>query len=155
MTEPEFRKVLSYVTSKINCGHTTVRPSKKWAKYSDTVRLGKMFPLSLKVWDQAMVVTANLNRRDSILKRGTVISKINGRPWQKIVDTLFNFISTDGYNLTHKFQSLSNRGFFSSLYTSVFGLSDKYNVDYIDSTGQERRTIIPVYNPATDPLLQT
>ena len=75
MTEPEFRKVLSYVTSKINCGHTTVRVSKKWSKYSDTVRLGKMFPLSMKIWDEAMVVTANLNRRDSILKRGTVITK--------------------------------------------------------------------------------
>ena len=27
MTEPEFRKVLTYVTAKINCGHTTVRSS--------------------------------------------------------------------------------------------------------------------------------
>ena len=77
MTEPEFRKVLTYVTAKINCGHTTVRSSKAWSKYIDTVRLGKMFPLSMKVWDDAMVVTANLNRRDSILKRGTIINKIN------------------------------------------------------------------------------
>jgi hypothetical protein len=26
MTEPEFRKVLTYVTAKVNCGHTSVRP---------------------------------------------------------------------------------------------------------------------------------
>ncbi|HEX7844961.1 MAG TPA: peptidase S41, partial [Chitinophagaceae bacterium] len=25
LTEPEFRKVLNYVTAKINCGHTSVR----------------------------------------------------------------------------------------------------------------------------------
>lgn len=150
MTEPEFRKVLTYVTAKINCGHTTVRPSKAWAKYSDTVRLGKLFPLSMKVWEDAMVVTGNLNRRDSILKRGAAITKINGRTKEAIVDTLFEYISTDGYNRTHKYQTLSNRGFFGSLYTSLFGLSEKYNVEYKDSTGQEKKITIPVYNPATD-----
>jgi hypothetical protein len=154
LTEPEFRKVLNYVTAKINCGHTSVRPSKKWYGYADTVRIGKMFPLSFKVWDKAMVVTANLNRRDSILKRGVVITAINGRRWEKIVDTLFEYMTTDGYNKTHKYQTISNRGFFSSLYTSLFGLADRYTVDYIDSTGKEKRTVIPVYNPATDPTIQ-
>ena len=111
------RKVLSNVTAKVNCGHTTVRPSKAWNKYSDTARLGKMFPLSMKLWggntpndEMKMVVTANLNRRDSILRRGTEILSINGRSKELIVDSLFSFISTDGYNSTHKFQSLSNRG---------------------------------------------
>ncbi len=41
MTEPEFRKVLTYVTAKIDCGHTTVRSSKRWNRYTDTSRLGK------------------------------------------------------------------------------------------------------------------
>lgn len=154
LTEPEFRKVLNYVTAKINCGHTTVRPSKNWTRYSDTVSLGKMFPLSFKIWDQAMVVTANLNRRDSILKRGTVITAINNRTWNTIVDTLFEYISTDGYNNTHKYQNLSNRGFFSSLYSSLFGLSPKYNIEYVDSSGLQKTTVIPVYNPATDPTIQ-
>jgi hypothetical protein len=150
MTEPEFRKVLSYVSAKINCGHTTVRPSKPWAKYNDTVRLGKIFPLSLKVWEDAMVVTANLNRRDSLLTRGTVITRINGKSKQAITDTLFSYISTDGYNRTHKFQTLSNRGFFGSLYTSLFGLSEKYSIDYLDRNGQARTAVVPVYNPVTD-----
>ncbi len=150
MTEPEFRKVLNYVTAKINCGHTTVRSSKAWNKYTDTVRLGKMFPLSVKVWDGAMVVTANLNRRDSILKRGTVITKINGKEKELLIDTLFNYISTDGYNRTHKYQTLSNRGYFGSLYTTLFGLSEKYSIDYIDSTGQTKTINIPAYNPGAD-----
>lgn len=154
LTEPEFRRVLGYIASKINCGHTTVRPSKNWNKYSDTVRLGKMFPLSLKIWDEAMVVTANLHRRDSILKRGVVITSINGRTWKQITDTLFHFISSDGYNTTHKYQTLSNRGFFSSLYTALFGISERYTVDYIDSLGEAKRIIIPAYNPAADPTIQ-
>jgi hypothetical protein len=150
MTETEFRKVLAYVTAKINCGHTSVRPSKTYSRYSDTVRLSKMFPLSMKVWDEAMVVNANLNRRDSLLKRGTVITKINNKTARAIVDTLFDYVSTDGYNRTHKYQSLSNRGNFGSLYTLLFGLSDKYDIEYKDSTGAVNTTSVPVYNPAAD-----
>jgi C-terminal processing protease CtpA/Prc len=101
-----------------------------------------------------MLVTANLNRRDSILKRGIIITKINGRTRELIIDTLFDYISTDGYNRTHKFQTLSNRGFFGSLYTSLFGLSEKYNIEYQDSTGQTKTIIIPVYNPAADTVVR-
>ena len=150
MTEPEFRKVLNYVTAKINCGHTSVRSSKAWSKYSDTVRLGKMFPLSFKIWNDTMVVTANLNRKDSVLKRGTVITRINGEAEQIIVDTMFDYISTDGYNLTHKYQTLSNRGFFGSLYTSLFGLSEKYTIEYLDDLGRTKTTTVPFYNPPAD-----
>jgi len=152
MTEPEFRKVLNYVTAKINCGHTTVRSSKPWSKYSDTARLGKMFPLSLKIWNDTMVVTANLNRKDSVLKRGIVITKVNGKTERLLIDTLFDYISTDGYNRTHKYQTLSNRGFFGSLYTSLFGLSEKYTIEYLDGLGQARSTTVPAYNPSADTL---
>lgn len=150
LTEAQFRKVLSWVAAKVNCGHTTVRSSKQSSKYYDTARLGKMFPLSVKAWNDAMVVTANLNRRDSILKRGTVIIAINNRPVSKITDTLFEYISTDGYNTTHKYQMLSNRGNFGSLYSSVFGIANTYKVDYTDSTGKMGTTVIPVYNPVAD-----
>ncbi len=150
MTEPEFRRVLNYVTSKIDCGHTSVRFSKSYSKYQDTVAIWRIFPLSMKIWDDTMVVAANLNRKDSILKRGTVITKINGKSSNQIIDTLFNFLSTDGYNRTHKFQTLSNRGFFGSLYSSIFGYSQKYNIEYLDSTGQPNSVIIPIYYPAFD-----
>ncbi len=150
MTEPAFRKLLTNVTAKINCGHTTVRSSKAWSKYSDTVKLGKIFPISVKVWDDAMVVSGNLNRRDSILKRGTIITAINGKTKPFLIDTMFGYISTDGYNRTHKYQTLSNRGYFGSLYTMLYGLSEKYNIEYKDSSGRIKTITVPVYNPATD-----
>lgn len=156
MTEPQFRKLLNYVTAKINCGHTSVRASKLFSKYTDTART-KIFPLSMKLWPgnnfseiDTMVVTASLIRQDTVFKRGSVIKKINGEPVNKIIDTLFNYISTDGYNRTHKLQTLSNRGYFGALYTSLYGLSEKYSIEYIDSIGQTRSAVVPVYNPATD-----
>jgi hypothetical protein len=150
MTEPQFRRVLTYVTSKINCGHTSVRASKAYSKYLDTVAIWRIFPLSMKLWEDTMVVAANLNRKDSVLKRGTVITKINSRTTAEIIDTLFNYISTDGYNRTHKLQTLSNRGFFGSLYSAMFGYSLKYNIEYLDSAGQKRSTIISPYYPGLD-----
>ena len=150
LTEPGFRKVLSYVTAKINCGHTSVRSSKKYSDYLDTIHISRIFPISLKLWNDTAVVAANLNRKDSLLKRGVVIEKINDRSIKELVDTLFNYISTDGYNRTHKYQSLSNRGYFGSLYTSLFGFSDQYKIEYEDSTGVQKQTIIKPYYPVSD-----
>ncbi|HYM95623.1 MAG TPA: S41 family peptidase, partial [Chitinophagaceae bacterium] len=149
MTEPEFRKVLSYVAAKIHCGHTSVRFSDRYSRFEDTAR-GNFFPLSVKIWNDTMVVAANLNRRDSIIKRGTMIKKINNMPIDFIVDSLFQFLSADGYNQTHKYQTLSNRGFFGSLFTLVFGPSEKYSLEYADSLGQTKTKIIPANNPRTD-----
>ncbi|HEX2845003.1 MAG TPA: S41 family peptidase, partial [Chitinophagaceae bacterium] len=152
LTEPEFRKILSYVTAKINCGHTSVRPSKTFAKYQDTVRLGRVFPLSLKLWQDTAVVAANLNRRDSILKRGTIITAINGLPMDKIVDTLFSYIGTDGYNRTNKYQVLSNRGYFGSLYSTLFGYPPAYSINFIDSMGRAGTTLLRPFFPGADTM---
>jgi hypothetical protein len=157
LTEPQFRKVLAWVTAKINCGHTTLRSSKKWSKFADTAKVGNMFPLTMKIWnnsglaqDEKMVVIANLHRRDSIFKRGTEILSINGIKRKHLVDTMFEYISTDGYNTTHKYQTLSNRGNFGSLYTMLYGLPDKYEIEWLDSTGQKNTNIILPYRPAAD-----
>ncbi|HMU46876.1 MAG TPA: S41 family peptidase [Chitinophagaceae bacterium] len=152
LTEPQFRKVLSYVTAKINCGHTSVRPSKAWGKRPDTTAIRRLFPFSVKVWPDTMVITSNLDRKDSILTRGTVVTSINGVGSVSIVDSLFEFLSTDGYNLTHKYQSLSNRGFFGSLYNSVYGASENYKIGYLDSNGNSNTITIPAYNPFADSL---
>ena len=156
MTEESFRKILSYVIAKMNCGHSSVRSSKAASRYRDT-NVIKIFPLSLKIWpgnnllnNDTAVVAANLIRKDSLLKRGVVIRQINNLPMRNLLDTLSQYISSDGYNLTHKYQTLSNRGGFGFAYTSVFGTKENYFVDYIDSAGVEKTTTIPAYNPKRD-----
>jgi Peptidase family S41 len=150
LTEPQFKQVISYVLSRMNCGHTTVRSSKKYTKYLDTLRSERFFPLSLKLWDDSAIVAANLNRRDTLLKRGTALRAIDHHPIQEIEDTLFKFISADGYNTTHKYQTLSNRGMFGSLYTGVYGLSSRYTIDFLDDHGVPETITIPIYDPARD-----
>jgi C-terminal processing protease CtpA/Prc len=148
MTEPGFRSVLSYVVSKIRCGHTSVRPSRQYARVSR--RSSRFFPMVLKLWPDTAVLALNLNRRDTVLRRGSVITAIDNKPMAQIVDTLFQFLSTDGYNLTHKYQSLSNRGVFGSIYSSIYGVKSAYQVEYIDSLGVRKKTTVPLYRVRDD-----
>jgi hypothetical protein len=152
LNEEGFRKVLSYVTSKINCGHTVTRPSKAFLKFRDT-SINKIFPLSLKIWPgivDTATVAANLIRKDTVFTRGVVLKSIDHRPISTIIDTLCQYISSDGYNLTHKYQSLSNRGGFGAAFTSVFGQKENYFIDYLSSDGIERSASIQSYNPKND-----
>ncbi len=92
-TESSFRNVLSYVISKLGCGHTAVRSSKQFARYRnrrDSLS-NPQFPLLLKFWKDTAIVTFNLNRKDSFIKRGAILKSIDGRPIQQIIDTLFQF----------------------------------------------------------------
>lgn len=146
MNERDFRMLLTYVIGKVKCGHTSVRPSRKYSKYLDTAKL-KLFPLSLKVWADTMVVTSNINRRDSILKRGTIITAIDGKSSAQLIDTLLHYVTGDGNAIVGKYQSLSNRGNFATLYRNIFGLPDSIRVDYLDSIGKQKVTYLKAYDP--------
>jgi hypothetical protein len=146
LTETGFRSVLSYVLAKIKCGHTTVRPSKSYAKRGT----GRYFPLVLKTWGDTSVITLNLSRRDSNIVRGSLLTAIDNVPIPIIIDTMFQHLSADGNNLTHKYQTLSNRGVFGSTYTALFGVRQKYKVGYIDPAGKNRVDSVSLYTIKPD-----
>lgn len=149
MTEPAFKTLLSYMISKIKCGHTAARYSKKYSDYLDTVRM-KQFPLSVKLWDDSAVIYANLHRKDSVLRKGTVLTSINGKPISFYRDSLFQFLSMDGNGIIHKYQTLSNLGSFSGWYRNVFGLNDRFTIGYINRLGEEQRVATPLFDPKKD-----
>jgi hypothetical protein len=151
MTEPQFRKVLSYVIAQVHCGHTSISASKAYVRYLDTARL-RQFPLILKFWGDTMVVANDLHGHDSVLKRGTVICSINGRTARELTDTIFPYVVTDGYNLTGKYQYLSSGFHFSSWYKDIFGYDSGYHIRYLDTTGIIRATYIPIYDPRADTM---
>src|SRR5688500_14920614 len=146
LTETGFRSVLSYVLSKIKCGHTAVRLSKAFARRGT----GRYFPLVIKTWGDTSVVTLSLSRKDSNVVRGSLLTAIDNIPMRTIVDSMFEHLSTDGLNLTHKYQTLSNRGVFGSTYTALFGVRRKYKVSYIDTVGRSRSDSVSLYTVSPD-----
>jgi hypothetical protein len=151
MTEIQFRDRLAYVISRIDCGHTTMKGSKAFIKYVDTA-FSTAFPFALKFWSDTMVITANLRRNDPILQRGTVVKSINGYDAPALKDTLFNYITTDGYSVNGKYQSLSTGFAFASLYKNILGLTDSFDIHYIDSTGIEKQTWVLPYDFKADTM---
>lgn len=149
LTETKFRNILSYVLSQVHCGHTTVRASKAASRYSERAR-SFIFPLNIKAWNDTVVVTSNLSRRDSNITRGVVLKSIDGRPVSLIIDSLFKHISSDGYNITHKYQSLSNSGVFRSMYGAIYGLKFRTPVEYVDSAGVSRKAEISLGSVVID-----
>jgi hypothetical protein len=153
MQEPQFKNVLSYVLSHIRCGHTTARASESFIKKGDSLR-SKTFPLQFKFWPDTAIVTGYIRGGDSSAYKG-LVTAIDGRPMMQIIDSLFHYLSHDGYNQTHLYQSLSNRGAFGNLYFTVYGYKPKYRLDYIDSTGNTKISTISVYTPPKDTIKRT
>lgn len=148
LTESGFRYVLACVLSKIHCGHTSVRASEAATKYNGPQ--GLSFPLFVKAWPDTVVVTANLNRKDSNIIRGVILKSIDGKPINFVLDSLFSFLSADGYNSTHKYQTISNGSNFRTLYAVMFGLKQKTPVEFIDTAGNLRTAMLSLYNPRAD-----
>ncbi|MFN2458438.1 MAG: S41 family peptidase [Chitinophagaceae bacterium] len=149
LTENKFRYVLSYVIAKMKCGHTVVRASKPFAKHYDSTR-NRVFPLSVKIWEDTAVVTNNLNRKDSAVSRGVLLKAIDGRPITSIVDSFFSHLSADGHNLTHKYQTLSNPSVFRNMYASIYGPKQRHLIEFVDTLGQKKQSYVSLYKPVAD-----
>lgn len=146
--EVDYKNRLAKLIATIRCGHTTVRFSKAYGKIANRYRFPQ-FPLALKAWDDSLVVLASAYKTDPVFKRGTIITAINGRSPAQVLDTLYQYISTDGYGINHKSQIISSN--FPGWYKTILGDADSlYAVRYIDSLGQENEVLIKAYRPVVD-----
>ena len=148
MTELQFGwQVLAPLTQKIHCGHTSFSMSSHWDKYIKD-KIIPSFPLYVRIWGDTMIVTGNLNTKDSIIKRGTLVTSINGMSNQKIVEKLFQYMPLDGYSKNVNYLRLSTN--FPFYHRNVFGIYKNYRVGYIDSTGKEKTVLLPMFNLLSD-----
>ncbi|MCW3081098.1 S41 family peptidase [Segetibacter sp.] len=156
LTEQTFRNKISWAINKIHCGHTTVRSSKKYLNYYSKRRLPQ-FPLSLKVWEDSAVVVSNLSPTaldsSNDLKRGTIITAINGYNSKQIIDSISQLIGTDGYSNNFKYQLISFN--FPSYYRNTFGIDSFYRVKYLDSLGQQKEKQLQNFQVNSDSLTKS
>lgn len=151
MTEQQFAfHIVSPVITQIRCGHTTISLSKQYLHYFRNIRLPS-FPLYLKTWKDTMIVTRNLHRNDSLLKKGTQITSVNGMTVEQIKNILFRFLPTDGFADNINYIRLSNA--FPYYHRNILGLEKDYLVGYIDSSGHEHIIKVPCFFPEPDTAL--
>ncbi len=143
MTEPEFAwHILAPVIDKIKCGHTSVSYSKNYVAASKDKRMPS-FPLYMKVWNDSMAVIGKLDRSDTIFKRGTLITSINGKKNAEIINDMFGYLPQDGNANNINYARLSVN--FPLYHRSIYGLSKSYTVTYIDSNDIEQSIEVPLH----------
>jgi Peptidase family S41 len=148
MTELQFAwKILAPLTATIHCGHTSFSMSKSWNSFIKDRRIPS-FPLFMKIWKDTMAVTVNLNKNDSLIKKGTIITSINGLRSGDLINRMFNYMVEDGYSDNVNYIRLSAS--FPYFHRNIFGLYKTYRVSYIDSSGEEKNATLPYYNPVPD-----
>lgn len=153
MTETQFANlVVSRAVSAIRCGHTSVSLSKAYTKSMMGVRLPS-FPLYVKTWGDTMVVTRNLNAGDSVIKKGTLITSIEGLVPAEIRRAVSSHLSVDGFNESLNEIRLSTS--FPYYHRNVFGLRKEYNVGFIDSSGNDGYALVRCHVPEPDTLSDT
>lgn len=151
MNEQQFAwLVVAPMIQKIHCGHTSVSMSRAYAKWVKGKGIPS-FPLYMKIWNDTMAVTANLNyKKDSIFKRGTLITSVNGVTNKLMIKYMMEFLPEDGYAENVNYLRLSAN--FPYFHRNIFGLSKNYTVTYKDSTGAEQKTTVPLFIPGKDSL---
>lgn len=153
MTEQQFGwKIIAPLTDKIHCGHTSFGMSRAYNSWAADKRFSS-FPLFLKCWNDTMVVTNNMNRKDSVLKRGTLIRSVNGMNSAALTNTMFGYMTEDGYANNVNYIRLSSN--FPYYHRNIIGLSKNYEVRYTDSLGNERSIAIPVFEQKKDSAPKT
>jgi len=148
MTELLFGwRILAPLIHTIRCGHTSFAMSKGWNKFIKDRRIPS-FPLYFKVWKDTMVVTGNLNKKDSLMKNGMIVTSINGIKNHDLINTMFSYLPEDGYADNVNYIRLSTN--FPYYHRNIFGIYSKYRITYIDSIGSEHTATIPYYYPPKD-----
>lgn len=148
MTELQFGwNILAPLTQKIHCGHTSFGMSRNWGHYVQN-RVIPSFPLHVKVWGDTMIVTGNLNKKDSVLKTGTIITSVNSLSVTQMTNKMFQYLPTDGYSENVNYLRISSN--FPYFHRNVFGIYKNYKVGYIDSAGKEKSVTVPMWAPQPD-----
>jgi C-terminal processing protease CtpA/Prc len=144
ITETQLKNTIAFILAKIKCGHTSVRYSTQFLATAPKYAFPQ-FPLSIKTWQDSMVVLGYYNKTDSALKPGTIITKINQQPAKEILDNMFHYLCSDGEANNFKSQSLSNN--FPAWYRNIYGIDSTYIIDYLDSNKIEKSITIKAYKP--------
>lgn len=155
LTETEFRKILLHINTKIKCGHTSVRSSKVYERYIDSLKNKPLFPLYLKIWNDTAVVVYNMEKKDTALRRGTLIESFDGLPIRQLLDTFYQYLPADGDNLIAKDQRLSAGATFGNLYAFIYGRKDSLKVGYRNLGGEPLQKWVRLYTPPADTTART
>lgn len=124
LTEKQFRIRLKGVIEELHCGHTEVMYSRAFSKAIKPMKLN-FLPYYVIAMDNKLYTVMAVNRKkDSTIKQGTEILKINNVSMDSILNFSQRMISSDGFGTEGK--KLGLRTYINYFYPSLFGRPDTF-----------------------------
>jgi hypothetical protein len=90
-----------------------------------------------------MIVTGNLNKNDSVIKKGMLVTSINGKSTKELLTEMTGYLTTDSHADNINYIRLSSN--FPYFHRNIYGLSENYMVSYKDSSGLEKKKSVPLF----------
>lgn len=138
MSPIEFYKILTPITAKIGCGHTTVwMPDGFW----DCGR-NNLFPLKIHLIEGEVVIAGHYEG-SPVIQRGCILQEINGVRISDVIQEVRTNYSADAMNIHFINSQIERR--FPLIYARRFGFMDKFQIKYIppDRTTPEIQVLLP------------
>ncbi len=133
---------LLHVISSIGDGHLTVEIDYSKLTPQDIAFLKKpslqhpIYQLDYYVTGNRLFIARNIYADSSIVK-GSEILSINNIPAARLVDSLYGYITADGYNTTFKRYLMNHNGLFAERYRFLFPGKERLNIS-LKSSGTFR-----------------
>ncbi len=139
LTEKQFRIKLKLVADELHCGHTEVASSLAYYKAFKHLKINFSPYYFIPVQNKLYVLAFLDRKKDTLLKIGTEIKRINGIGIDTSFSLIRKMISTDGYNVSGKNYYLQ-RGF-NAYHFALFSRPDTMEIDFVnkDSTTFTKR----------------
>jgi hypothetical protein len=140
MTVIEFYKVISFLVSSIEDGHTSCFLPREAIKHM----LGdKIFPFQLRFINNQAYIPCETKK----FPLTTEIISVDGEPIGKIKEKLFGYLPSDGKIETEKYWEMNNGDNpFFILYYLIYGQKSSFNVSYKTKAGKLESTVINADN---------
>lgn len=157
LPENEFFKLLAQLTNRLYCGHTYLNPYNQNALLRERIFNEKNYlPVYFRIVDGKLIVTENAS--PAALEKGSEITRLNGVPARKIIETLLRVTKGDGTNtLAHRVQSIELTRFeaeryalFDWYFPLFFPLAgETFAIEATDfATGKTLKFQVPAMNKA-------
>lgn len=127
LTEKQFRIKLKEVLNELHCGHTEVMYSKAFYKTIKPMKLNFLPYYLVAVNDKLFTVMAVNSKKDSVIKQGSEVLRINGISYDSILNYSRRMISADGFVTTGK--NLYVTTGVNYFYPSLFGRPDSFLIE--------------------------
>jgi hypothetical protein len=108
----DFYVLAAQLTDAVKCSHTGIRMPTNYQKLVKD--FGNYFPLNLYFTESKAYYLSGLNSSSMQIEPGNEIVSINDIPVPEIISHMFNFIPSEGSNLTTEYNELNNS--FNSLF---------------------------------------